>query len=166
MKITTTRDDITGRELTESQETKITVGDVTGTLDLSPDSLAALLALASGEGPAKLTALLAPPVPFTARRTRKGSGGNRDGKPDPVTGATPEEIRAWAEQQGITVSKRGRVPSDVRDRYITAHGGNAASAASTAGTASTESAGSTPDAADANTDSTGSATPGGKTRRG
>lgn len=131
MKITSTRDDVTGAELAESQEIKLTVGDASGTLDLGPDSIAALTALVNGEGSGLLAALLAPAGP--AVRQRRGSasasrGGSRDGKPDPATGATPEEIRAWATSQGIAVNSRGRVPADVREKYRLAHSGSPAPA--------------------------------------
>jgi hypothetical protein len=33
------------------------------------------------------------------------------------------QIRAWAEQQGYPVSDHGRLPGDVVDQYISAHGG-------------------------------------------
>ena len=130
MKITMTRDDVTGAELTESQEIKITVGDASGTLDLGPDSFAALVSLANGEGPAKLAALLAPHV-APVKRGRKTSG-TRDGKPDATTGATPDEIRTWAKSQGIAVNERGRVPADVRERYRDAHSGKSAMVATPA----------------------------------
>ena len=143
MKITMTRDDVTGAELTDSQEVPIKVGDVSGTLDLGPDSLAALISLANGEGPGKLSALLAPMTP--ARRGRKpGSGsGARDGKPDPVTGASPDDIRKWAATQGITVNARGRVPADVREKYRVAHASGPAPASAPASTRKT---GNAPDA--------------------
>lgn len=132
MKITMTRDDVTGAELADSQEIPIKVGDVSGTLDLGPDSLAALISLANGEGPGKLAALLAPVAPV--RRGRKsGSGsGARDGKPDPVTGASPDDIRKWAATQGITVNARGRVPAEVREKYRVAHAGKPAPATASA----------------------------------
>ncbi|KOG55574.1 hypothetical protein ADK75_10660 [Streptomyces virginiae] len=31
-------------------------------------------------------------------------------------------IRAWARDQGLTVNDRGRVPSEIREAYTTAHG--------------------------------------------
>jgi hypothetical protein len=33
------------------------------------------------------------------------------------------EIRKWAKEQGILIGKRGRIPQDVRDSWIVAHGG-------------------------------------------
>jgi hypothetical protein len=36
--------------------------------------------------------------------------------------AGPREVRAWAKQQGIAVSDRGRISADVTRRYQAAHG--------------------------------------------
>lgn len=47
----------------------------------------------------------------TAARRKTGAG----------TGATANEIRSWALAQGMEVSARGRVASEVREAYENAH---------------------------------------------
>jgi pyruvate/2-oxoglutarate dehydrogenase complex dihydrolipoamide acyltransferase (E2) component len=41
--------------------------------------------------------------------------------PSRQRGSSPAAIRKWALEQGIEVSASGRVPRDVRDRYLAAH---------------------------------------------
>jgi len=36
-------------------------------------------------------------------------------------GPSPAAIRKWAQEQGIEVSASGRVPQEIRDRYLAAH---------------------------------------------
>lgn len=38
------------------------------------------------------------------------------------SGTSPKEIRAWAEDQGIDVPSRGRIPADVQEQYRAANG--------------------------------------------
>lgn len=45
----------------------------------------------------------------TASKSRRSSGGNAI------------DIRAWAQEQGMTVSARGRVPAEIRQAYEAAH---------------------------------------------
>ena len=47
-----------------------------------------------------------------AGRRRPGRGGN---------GPTPADIRAWARDNGFDVPDRGRVSSEVREAYLSAH---------------------------------------------
>ncbi|MDX6287386.1 MAG: hypothetical protein QOG53_2871 [Frankiales bacterium] len=47
-------------------------------------------------------------------RSRKRGGGSG-------SGARGNEVRAWARQQGITVSERGRIPADIYQKYEAAH---------------------------------------------
>ena len=114
MEVKTIIDDVTGLTADDATKTKITVGDVSGELDLSPESLAALRELASGGGSAALAALLAP-APVAARSTRPRSGGKRSGDsaPHAETGMTAEEMRTWAAEHKMSVNPRGRVPKDV-----------------------------------------------------
>lgn len=49
------------------------------------------------------------PARSTGRRSRA------DGEPD------PKEVRAWAESQGIEVSKRGRVPANLMAQFSAGH---------------------------------------------
>jgi len=49
--------------------------------------------------------------------SRRSGGGKRKGG----GGASATEIRAWAVSQGMNVSSRGRVSSEVREAYENAH---------------------------------------------
>ena len=66
---------------------------------------------------AKLTKALRPYVnsarPVGGRRGRRPS---KASKPDPVT-PDSKAVRAWAEANGVTVSSRGRIPSEVLAAY-------------------------------------------------
>lgn len=73
--------------------------------------------LSSGNA-AKLRDALAPWV-ATARRTG-GRRGRRSGKAAVAAGSA--DIRAWAQEQGMEVSARGRVPAEIREAYAKAHG--------------------------------------------
>lgn len=46
----------------------------------------------------------------SSRRRGRGGGGNRSA-----------DIRAWAREQGLKVSERGRIPADLVSRYDQAH---------------------------------------------
>lgn len=37
------------------------------------------------------------------------------------TGPDPKVVRAWCEEQGITVNAQGRVPQDIVRKYLAAH---------------------------------------------
>ncbi len=50
---------------------------------------------------------------------RPGAGRRRQGRPSDVAAA---DVRAWAAQNGIPVSNRGRVPDDVVAQYKNAQG--------------------------------------------
>lgn len=64
----------------------------------------------------KLRDLLAPYV-AAGRRVggRRKTGNRRRG------GSSATEVRAWAAENGYTVSSRGRVPAEVREAYDRAH---------------------------------------------
>lgn len=68
---------------------------------------------------AKLEKALAPYIGVA----RKVSSGRRApvGKRKAGAGASATEIRAWAVAQGMDVSARGRVSSEVREAYENAH---------------------------------------------
>ena len=69
----------------------------------------------SADNAAKLRDAVAPWVGH-ARRT----GGRRvTGKKSKV--GSPNDIRAWAQEQGMQVSSRGRVPTEIREAYERAH---------------------------------------------
>lgn len=55
----------------------------------------------------------AAPAERPARST--GRRGRKEGEPD------PKEVRAWAESQGIEVSKRGRVPANLVAQFSAGH---------------------------------------------
>jgi hypothetical protein len=118
-------DDVTGKPLTEPAKVKIMIGDVTGELDLSPESHTALISLASGHGSGELAALLATLAPVTVKPARgRTAGGKRSGDSatDPDTGMTAEEMRAWGREHGHAVNERGRVPKDVKAAILAARG--------------------------------------------
>ncbi|HWN29666.1 MAG TPA: Lsr2 family protein [Actinomycetospora sp.] len=52
-----------------------------------------------------------------AASTRRGSGGGRAA----VDREQNQAIREWARKQGMTVSERGRIPSEVSEAYHKAH---------------------------------------------
>lgn len=70
----------------------------------------------SEENAARLRDTFAPWVAH-ARKTRATS---RPTRPSPA-GPSSHEVRAWAQSQGIPVSRRGRVPAEVVAAYQRAH---------------------------------------------
>ena len=70
----------------------------------------------SEENAAKLRDALAPWI-AQARRIRGSTRPSRPAGP----GASSHAIRAWAQSQGLPVSRRGRVPAEVRSAYEEAH---------------------------------------------
>lgn len=53
-------------------------------------------------------------------------GGRRRGAGGPVgsvAGVDPKVVRQWANEQGIEISSRGRIPGEIVDRYIIFVGG-------------------------------------------
>ena len=70
----------------------------------------------SSDNATKLRDALAPWV-ANARKT----GGRRARRSGRVTaGPGSAEIRAWAQENGMPVSARGRVPAEIREAYATA----------------------------------------------
>jgi hypothetical protein len=62
-------------------------------------------------------------APFIEHARRAGRGRRRPGR----TVSSRErsaDIRAWAKDQGITVSDRGRIPASVAEQYEAATGGS------------------------------------------
>jgi nucleoid-associated protein Lsr2 len=59
-------------------------------------------------------------APFTTRARKAGNG--RAARPARTSPSRQRggAIRAWAKEQGITVSDRGRIPASVTERYETA----------------------------------------------
>jgi hypothetical protein len=125
MKQTITTDDMTGAQ-TETAEVKITVGDVTGTLDLSAESLAALTALVNGNGADALREILTP-----AKSAKSGTSGPSK-TPVAGTNVVPSVIREWATANKWTYPKghanagksapaTGKLPPELISAYIAAN---------------------------------------------
>ena len=98
--VTTVIDDLTGKELPDGtgETVKFSLDGVRYELDVS------------GRGAQRLRSALAPYV----KAGRRAPGGR---PPRSVrrskTAADPAAVRAWANSNGITVNKRGRVPAAV-----------------------------------------------------
>ena len=85
------------------------VGGDSYEMDVTPDERAQFLAALE---------------PYTAAARRVSGGGRRRrGRSAATTagGPAPREIRAWAAENGYTVSERGRVPAAVLEAYDAAH---------------------------------------------
>lgn len=54
---------------------------------------------------------------IAARKTRRGV----KTKTAKTSGIKMADVRVWAQQQGIEVSNRGRIPGEIVDRYEAAH---------------------------------------------
>jgi hypothetical protein len=72
----------------------------------------------SGSNASKLRDALAPWI----ASARKTGGRRRRGAVKAQSGPGSAEIRAWAQENGMQVSARGRVPAEVREAYANAHG--------------------------------------------
>ncbi len=61
-------------------------------------------------------------APFIAASRRTAGGKRRPtARRKSASGATANEIRAWAIDQGMSVSSRGRVSAEVREAYENSH---------------------------------------------
>lgn len=58
--------------------------------------------------------------PFIAA-ARKVSSGRRPGRTARAARHNQSDVRAWAREQGIKISDRGRIPADVLAKYQGAH---------------------------------------------
>ena len=85
-------------------------------IDLSADNAAALRdALAPYVGSARKV---------KGRRSGGSGGGRRGGGrrgSRRSNAPSAADMRAWAREQGYTLSDRGRVPAEIRDAYLAAH---------------------------------------------
>lgn len=70
----------------------------------------------SAENEAKLRDQMAPWL-AVARRSRRASQRRARN-----TGATGAEIRAWAQEKGMKVNARGRVPAEIKEAYEAENG--------------------------------------------
>ncbi len=73
----------------------------------------------STENAAKLRDALQPFV--TAGRKTGGRAKGTRRRPAAASTGNATDIRAWAQEQGMPVSARGRVPADIRAAYEAAH---------------------------------------------
>ena len=60
------------------------------------------------------------PYLSAARRTTPGAPSRGRRRAD-AGGPSANDIRAWAKENGLTVSERGRISQEVRDAYNAAH---------------------------------------------
>jgi Lsr2 len=56
-------------------------------------------------------------APFLAHARKAGRGPRRQPGSSTASRQRSGDIRAWAKDQGITVSERGRIPASVVDQY-------------------------------------------------
>jgi Lsr2 len=61
--------------------------------------------------------------PFIEHARKAGRGQRRRSTRTPSSRRHSGAVRAWAREQGITVSERGRIPASVIDQYEIAVGG-------------------------------------------
>lgn len=97
-------DDIDGSDAAET--VSFGLDGVTYEIDLSPEN---------GE---KLREFLSP---WIVAGRRVGGRANRRGAKT-ASGEDTGAIRAWAKDNGFSVSERGRIAQPIRDAYIAAHG--------------------------------------------
>jgi hypothetical protein len=104
-------DDIDGGEADET--VSFSLDGVEYEIDLSEKNAAGLRdALAPYVGSARKT---------KGGRGSGGSGGRRGGRRPKGNDPSPADMRAWARENGYTLSDRGRVPAEVREAYLAAH---------------------------------------------
>jgi len=100
-------------------------GDASETVSFSLDGVGYEIDL-NDENAAKLRDALSPWVGH-ARKTGGRSGGAGGGRRPRAArtgggaGGETAEVRAWAKENGHTVSERGRIPGSVLDAYRAAH---------------------------------------------
>jgi hypothetical protein len=75
----------------------------------------------SAKNAGKLRDTLAPYV-SSARKSAARRGRARAAATSRTSRADTTAIRDWAREQGLKVSDRGRIPSDILAKYETAHG--------------------------------------------
>jgi hypothetical protein len=75
----------------------------------------------SAKNAAKLRDALATYVSSARKVSGRGSGRGRGRGRSAGTGSDTAAIRTWAREQGLKVSDRGRIPSDVVEKYRASH---------------------------------------------
>jgi hypothetical protein len=120
---------LTGRVELEVTVARKEVVELTDDLDQSPASQTIQFAIngveyeidLSEKNAKKFNAALAPYVDSGRRVAgRRRFGGRRA---DATAGVDPKVIRQWANEQGIQISTRGRIPGEIVDRYVVFVGG-------------------------------------------
>ncbi|MFT3663026.1 MAG: Lsr2 family protein [Gordonia sp. (in: high G+C Gram-positive bacteria)] len=107
--VTTYVDDLTGEELTADQRKTVTVGLNGKTWKLDVSEASRQTVIDTIEQWTKDAELITKPA------SSAPSGTSADRK------AQLQAIRAWAKQQGMEVSERGRIPVEVEDAFNAAH---------------------------------------------
>lgn len=74
----------------------------------------------SSENATKLRESLQPYVAVGRKVGSRARGGGTKGRRS-ASGSNATDIRAWAQERGMTVSSRGRVPAEIREAYEAAH---------------------------------------------
>lgn len=98
-------------------------GPATQTVNFALDGVEYEIDL-SDENAEKLRADFAPWVGHARRsggRRKSGGGSGRSGGRGDSTKANATDVRTWAAENGMQVSSRGRVPTEVREAYERAH---------------------------------------------
>lgn len=96
------------------------VDDVTETLDFSYRGVDYQIDL-SARNARTLDKLLAPFLEVSRRSEKRSATRSRPVAKAPSPAPDAKAVRAWAKNQGIEVSDRGRVAADVMNRYREAH---------------------------------------------
>lgn len=112
--VTIVTDDLTGEESEDAQTHTFAVNGSEYEIDLASDSYDKLLEALG-------------PFMDAGRRQRKSrgrgasTGSRKSSGRGQSAGQDTAKIRAWAEEQGYAVSKRGRIPADIVEAYDKAH---------------------------------------------
>ena len=96
-------------------------GEAEETVSFGLDGVAYEIDL-SGKNANSLRDALSPYVEVARRVGGRSSGRARGGRSSRGNAARTAHIRAWAKEQGLEVSERGRIPSSIIERYEQAHG--------------------------------------------
>jgi len=101
-------DDLSGEELSNEDAETVTFGldGVTYEIDLSADNAAALRDTLA---------------PYVSAGRRVGGRRKAGSNARAASGRSPRAIREWAQEQGIDVPARGRIPSEIEAQYDAAH---------------------------------------------
>jgi hypothetical protein len=117
-------DDLDHTEIVEGQGERIEIGfrGVAYQLDLSKANVAKLEKALAPYIEAATTAAADGDSPRPAKKTPRSRTANKRTRRRPAK-AQLSDIRAWAIENGYSVSSRGRIPADVVAAFETAHAG-------------------------------------------